>query len=72
MIINLIISVDEKRFDSDNRSEDYQAYENLVKETIDYESLEVTHHDDMRQVGDINGQNKKSFVKENHCFVYDN
>ena len=30
---------DEKRFDSDNRSEDYQAYENLVKETIDYESL---------------------------------
>ena len=47
MIINLIISVDEKRFDSDNRSEDYQAYENLVKETIDYESLEVTHHDDM-------------------------
>ena len=43
---NPIISVDEKRFDSDNRSEDYQAYENLVKETIDYESLEVTHHDD--------------------------
>ena len=42
--------LDEKRFDSDNRSEDYQAYENLVKETIDYESLEVTHHDDMRQV----------------------
>ena len=41
---NPIISVDEKRFDSDNRSEDYQAYENLVKETIDYESLEVTHH----------------------------
>ena len=36
---NPIISVDEKRFDSDNRSEDYQAYENLVKETIDYESL---------------------------------
>ena len=30
---------DEKKFDSDNRSEDYQAYENLVKETIDYESL---------------------------------
>ncbi|MDU3305291.1 MAG: DUF6017 domain-containing protein [Lachnospiraceae bacterium] len=48
-----IISVDEKRFDSDNRSEDYQAYENLVKETIDYESLEVTHHDDMRQVDEI-------------------
>ena len=47
---NHIISVDEKRFDSDNRSEDYQAYENLVKETIDYESLEITHHDDMRQV----------------------
>jgi len=38
---NHIISVDEKRCDSDNRSEDYQAYENLVKETIDYESLEV-------------------------------
>jgi hypothetical protein len=48
-----IISVDEKRFDSDNHSEDYQAYENLVKETIDYESLEVTHHDDMRQVDEI-------------------
>ena len=44
---------DEKKFDSDNRSEDYQAYENLVKETIDYESLEVTHHDDMRQVDEI-------------------
>ena len=50
---NHIISVDEKRFDSDNRSEDYQAYENLVKETVDYESLEVTHHDDMRQVDEI-------------------
>ena len=50
---NHIISVDEKRFDSDSRSEDYQAYENLVKETIDYESLEVTHHDDMRQVDEI-------------------
>lgn len=50
---NHIISVDEKRFDSDNRSEDYQAYENLVKKTIDYESLEVTHHDDMRQVDEI-------------------
>ena len=50
---NHIISVDEKRFDSDNCSEDYQAYENLVKETIDYESLEVTHHDDMRQVDEI-------------------
>ena len=50
---NHIISVDEKRYDSDNRSEDYQAYENLVKETIDYESLEVTHHDDMRQVDEI-------------------
>ena len=44
---------DEKRFDSDNHSEDYQAYENLVKKTIDYESLEVTHHDDMRQVDEI-------------------
>ena len=32
---NHIISVDEKRFDSDNHSEDYQAYENLVKETSD-------------------------------------
>ena len=50
---NHIISVDEKRFDSDNRFEDYQAYENLVKETVDYESLEVTHHDDMRQVDEI-------------------
>lgn len=50
---NPIISVDEKIFDSDNRSEDYQAYENLVKETIDYESLEVTHHNDMRQVDEI-------------------
>ena len=50
---NPIISVDEKRFDSDNRSEDYQAYENLVKETIDYESLKVTHHDDMRKVDEI-------------------
>ena len=28
---NHIISVDEKRFDSDNRSEDYQAYENLAR-----------------------------------------
>ena len=45
--------MDEKRFDSDNRFEDYQAYENLVKETVDYESLEVTHHDDMRQVDKI-------------------
>ena len=53
---NPIISVDEKRFDSDKRSEDYQAYENLVKETIDYESLEVTHHDDMRQVDEIVNQ----------------
>ena len=50
---NPIISVDEKRFDSDNHSENYQAYENLVKETIDYESLEITHHDDMRQVDEI-------------------
>ena len=50
---NHIISVDEKRCDSDNRSEDYQAYENLVKETIDYESLEITHHDDMRQVDEV-------------------
>ena len=50
---NQIVSADENRSDSDNRSEDYQAYENLVKETIDYESLEVTHHDDMRQVDEI-------------------
>ena len=50
---NHIISVDEKRCDSDNRSEDYQAYENLVKETIDYGSLEITHHDDMRQVDEV-------------------
>ena len=27
--------------------------EKLVKETVDYESLEVTHHDDMRQVDEI-------------------
>ena len=45
--------MDEKRFDSDNRFEDYQAYENRVKETVDYESLEVTQHDDMRQVDEI-------------------
>lgn len=50
---NQIVSADENRSDGDNRSEDYQAYENLVKETIDYESLEVTHHDDMRQVDEI-------------------
>ena len=50
---NLIISADEKGSDSDNPSEEYQAYENLVKETIDYESLEVTHHDDMHQVDEI-------------------
>ena len=48
-----IISADEKGSDSDNPSEEYQAYENLVKETIDYESLEITHHDDMRQVDEI-------------------
>ena len=50
---NQIVSADENRSDSDNRSEDYQAYENLVKETIDYESLEVTHHDDMRQIDEV-------------------
>ena len=50
---NQIVSADENRSDGDNRSDDYQAYENLVKETIDYESLEVTHHDDMRQVDEI-------------------
>ena len=47
---NHIISVDEKRFDSDNRSEDYQAYENLVKETIDYESLEATVYKGLQAV----------------------
>ena len=36
---NQIVSADENRSDDDNRSEAYQAYENLVKETIDYESL---------------------------------
>ena len=50
---NLILSADAKRSDDDNPTEEYQAYENLVKETIDYESLEVTHHDDMRQVDEI-------------------
>ena len=50
---NQIVSADENRSDGDNRSDDYQAYENFVKETIDYESLEVTHHDDMRQVDEI-------------------
>ena len=54
--------MDEKRCDSDNRSEDYQAYENLVKETIDYESLEVTHHDDMRQVDEIVNQIGRAHV----------
>ena len=34
---DLIISADANRSDSDNPSEEYQAYENLVKETIDYE-----------------------------------
>ena len=29
------------------------CYEKLVKEIVDYESLEVTHHDDMRQVDEI-------------------
>ena len=50
---NQIVSVDENRSDGDNPTEEYQAYENLVKETVDYESLEVTHHDDMRQVDEI-------------------
>ena len=57
---NPIISVDEKRFDSDNRSEDYQAYENLVKETIDYESLEVTHHDDMPEMAQLLGTTRSA------------
>ena len=50
---NQIVSSDENRSDGDNPTEEYQAYENLVKETVDYESLEVTHHDDMRQVDEI-------------------
>ena len=50
---NQIVSADENRSDGDNPTEEYQAYENLVKETVDYESLEVTHHDDMRQVDEI-------------------
>ena len=40
-------------YDHRYEHEAYQAYENLVKETVDYESLEVTHHDDMRQVDEI-------------------
>ena len=50
---NQIVSADENRSDGDNPTEEYQAYENLVKETVDYESLEITHHDDMRQVDEI-------------------
>ena len=50
---NQIVSADENQSDGDNPTEEYQAYENLVKETVDYESLEVTHHDDMRQVDEI-------------------
>ena len=50
---NQIVSADENRSDGDNSTEEYQAYEKLVKETVDYESLEVTHHDDMRQVDEI-------------------
>ena len=50
---NQIVSADENRSDGDNPTEEYQVYENLVKETVDYESLEVTHHDDMRQVDEI-------------------
>lgn len=50
---NQIVSADENRSDGDNSTEEYQAFENLVKETVDYESLEVTHHDDMRQVDEI-------------------
>ena len=50
---NQIVSADENRSDGDNPTEEYQAYENLVKETVDYESLEVTHYDDMRQVDEI-------------------
>lgn len=47
-----IISADAKGFDED-ASELYQAYVNMVKENIDYESLSITHHDDMRQVDEI-------------------
>ncbi|MEQ2547112.1 AAA family ATPase [Dorea ammoniilytica] len=50
---NQIVSADENRSDGDNSTEEYQAFENLVKETVDYESLEVTHHDDMRQADEI-------------------
>ena len=50
---NQIVSADENRSDGDNSTEEYQAFENLVKETVDYESLEITHHDDMRQVDEI-------------------
>ena len=49
----LVEPVSYTHLDVYKRQEDYQAYENLVKETIDYESLEVTHHDDMRQVDEI-------------------
>ena len=44
---NHIISVDEKRYDSDNRSEDYQACENLVKETIDEEFKTMKTHSEL-------------------------
>ena len=50
---NQIVSADENRSNGDNSTEEYQAYEKLVKEIVDYESLEVTHHDDMRQVDEI-------------------
>ena len=47
-----IISADAKGSDGDT-SELYQAYVNMVKENIDYESLSITHQDDMRQVDEI-------------------
>ena len=49
---NQIISADGMGSDGDG-SEMYHAYENLVKENIDYVSLSITHQDDMRQVDEI-------------------
>ena len=47
----------------------YNTYENLVKETIDYESLEVTHHDDMRQVDEIVNLIVETVMCKN-CLLY--
>ena len=46
---NQIVSADENRSDGDNSTEEYLAYENLIKETVDYESLEITHMDSIMQ-----------------------